>query len=144
MFEKDLAWAAGFMDGEGCVLVCRARNKGTKTGINHTLTLTVTNTDIRPLHKFQLMFGGYVRIDKHTSAKRKRTIFKWIITSRGAVEVLIKLLPYLVVKAEQAKVAIEYPFNEKNMYNRAGMDRSVFNKREEITLKLRELRMPNG
>lgn len=103
MNETDLAWAAGFVDGEGCISVpvrTRVRNRR-----DYSLALYVGQVDPRPLARLKSYFGGTVV--QRTSWGRGRPIFMWRITGTTAEKALRTLLPYLMVKAEQARLAIE-------------------------------------
>mgnify|MGYP001597965492 CR=1 FL=1 len=51
--EEEIAWAAGFFDGEGSVGVQRDR-----CGCARYLSLQIGQRDPRPLQRFQALFGG--------------------------------------------------------------------------------------
>ncbi len=52
----ELAWAAGFFDGEGCVTLSRSR-----AGDPQRLQMSVAQVDERPLRRFGEAIGGYGR-----------------------------------------------------------------------------------
>ena len=56
--DLDLAWAAGFLEGEGCFTYC-----------GHSQQVIVTQNEKDPLFRLQEMFGGSVRprTDKNTN-----------------------------------------------------------------------------
>jgi hypothetical protein len=59
--DLELAWAAGFFDGEGSVYLNRKRAIGGTTGreyIIHSPCLSVAQVDPRPLARFALAVGG--------------------------------------------------------------------------------------
>lgn len=98
----DLAWAAGFFDGEGYIGLFHPRDKR-----HWWLRITVTNSDPRALAKFQAMFGvGTIRCDPRQSP-RHLDRYMWSATSKNAGHVLALIRPYLVIKREQADVAME-------------------------------------
>lgn len=95
MNDTDLAWAAGFIDGEGCISI---RTSGNYYGC----VLTVVQKFPSPLLKLQTMFGGSI------AARDKGAAYQWRITSNPKViEVLTLLYPYLLVKKPQAKLVLE-------------------------------------
>lgn len=105
--SNDYAWAAGIIDGEGCIGVYVNKHGGAK------VCLTVTNTDPRMCVKLQALFGGATRKYNPPAKRQFNTTrdwyYRWQINSFGSVEVAIsKLLPYLVCKAEQARLALEF------------------------------------
>ena len=103
MTETDIAWAAGFVDGEGCVsqrAQFRSQNRRT-----YSLSIYVGQVDPRPLYRLSEYFGGNVAL--RTSWKGGRPIYMWRVTGAKAEWALRVLLPYLMVKAEQARLAIE-------------------------------------
>ena len=91
------AWAAGFIDGEGCIILHRINPR------KFSLRISVGNTDIRPLHRLQQMYGGSVRWDRHP---RGRPFWVWKTVSLNAAKCLLRVMPWLVVKHEQAELAI--------------------------------------
>lgn len=103
--ETDLAWAAGFIDGEGCISIpTRIRDRNRR---DYNLSLYVGQVDPRPLRILQAMFGGSVVLRK-TSDLARRPMFMWRITGNLAEAAIVAMLPYLVVKREQAEVAVEF------------------------------------
>jgi len=103
MTQTDIAWAAGFFDGEGCITVpVRTRSRNRR---NYSLALYVGQVDPRPLARLQGYFGGAVV--SRTSWGKGRPIFMWRISGTTAEAALRVLLPFLMVKAEQARLALE-------------------------------------
>ena len=103
MTETDLAWAAGFVDGEGCISTpVRRRDRNRR---DYSLSLYVGQVDPRPLQRLQGYFGGTVV--SRASWGRGRPIFMWRVSGTTAEAALRTLLPHLMVKAEQARLALE-------------------------------------
>ena len=110
--NKDkLAYAAGIIDGEGCVrIVARKPRFGRST--QHTLLLMVAQKDGRLVDWLFGNFGGIVYL------KNKRTdgtdwIYEWRVTEQKAADVLKDVLPFLIVKKEQAELAIRFQTHKK-------------------------------
>lgn len=87
----DLAWCAGFIDGEGCI-TC------TSSGV----VVKVSHTHLPSLQFLQKMFGGSV---KERSGKNKKA-WVWYVCGDTAKECLKTIRPYLREKLPQADVAI--------------------------------------
>ena len=103
MRQTDLAWAAGIVDGEGCILLYRAK---TRTGDAWVLRLTVINTSQPMLQRLQEIFQlGSVRQRRRTNPRHK-VQWTWEIAARKAEAALILLLPYLVTKRREAELGL--------------------------------------
>lgn len=88
------AWAAGFLDGEGCIRAYRKTNQ-------YALQVTAWNKDIRPLEKLKDVYGGSV--GSHSNG-----CWRWQVSANIALSFLKHVRPFLVVKGEQADVAISF------------------------------------
>lgn len=102
--EKLYAYAAGMMDGDGCIQISQRR---TENSNYYSLRVSVTQvTEGVPIW-FVRNFGG--RIDKFYSTKeRRQTLYRWSMDSSKASDFLQKILPYLVEKTERAKLGIQF------------------------------------
>lgn len=101
-----LAWAAGLIDGEGCVSIASGINKRSG-GRYYRADLIVSNTNRALLEPLLAMFGG--RIDNlNRNGGKRRHAFQWKVTgSAHAAEVLSKVRPWLIAKARQADLAVQ-------------------------------------
>lgn len=100
----ELAWAAGFFDGEGCVSITKCIRRG---GTHHGLRVDICQTNEEVLDVFYKVVGE--RGSQHSFSFDKpnwQTKYSIIYCGRPAVNVLRKLLPYLVLKADQARLGI--------------------------------------
>src|SRR5260221_12085681 len=97
----DLAYMAGFLDGEGCIYI-------TKTNwhdrIQYQLRIMCSQVNPAPLYFFQSFFGGSVHAEPLRINRKK--IYTWEVRSSTAFEVLSLLTPYLKVKKEESQVAL--------------------------------------
>ena len=100
--ELRVAWAAGFFDGEGTVGLER------QTSGNSYLRIAVGQLVREPLDILSKMWGGSVR----GYIENDKPIYKWTATTRMAEQALREMLPYLVVKAEQARIALEFHYGK--------------------------------
>lgn len=109
--NTDLAWAAGFFDGEGCVLI---RNQKTRTQKLHTcLRIAVVQVNPTPINKFKEFFGGHISYEK---AKREgwHAGWRWEQDAKLAGNTLQQLLPYLKVKKDVVELALEFQSKKKH------------------------------
>lgn len=94
--SAELGWVAGFIDGEGCIVV----------GSNGSLQLRIINTSLRSLEKVQtILETGAIKPRKQ---KVNKPQYYWSCYGPDAQAVLIKLAPFLVAKLEQAISAVQY------------------------------------
>ena len=101
--ETDLAWAAGFVDGEGCITIDK---QNSPKGITYRLCLSVCNTDIRSILKIHDIFDCGSLTPTIISSGRE--CLTWKTSSADTKRVLELLRPYLVIKGEQADAALKY------------------------------------
>lgn len=109
MSALELAWAAGFFDGEGCIFVRHTtRHKGGTTGKMYPLlTVETAIAQVRPepLHRFHAAIN-VGRVSGPYTPKRTThsPYYRWLTAGRPSVRtVLVTLWPYLSApKREQA------------------------------------------
>lgn len=107
----DLGWIAGVVDGEGTITISpRSRTDNTCVNNGWQVSVRVANTDKRMIDKLdaltRLISGsaGYVQEKRPNRCKRQ---YYWMVAARKALIFLKLIEPYLVVKREQARIAIE-------------------------------------
>lgn len=98
-----LAWAAGIIDGEGCIRLVKSKRR---TGFSWAVKVGVWNTDIRMLDRLRQLFGGCVTQRESGYKGNRRPAWEWVVTHKKAAEVLSDVMPWLTVKCEQAELAI--------------------------------------
>lgn len=122
--DTEIAWAAGFLDGEGYTSI-------NSNGRYRTICIAVTQKDLRPLQRFQRIMGiGNILTPEASGVTR------WRVSGRKAMAVLERLWPYLSEpKREQAlnvlsKLAVEHPLRagearDESLPATVGMAREV-------------------
>jgi hypothetical protein len=95
------AYLAGFFDGEGSISIIRRKPHG------HVLHVDVGQIDRRPLELLRSRFGGSIQLQRRHSFGR-RDLWYWKTGSQNAVPFLEAMLPYLIVKREQAELALRF------------------------------------
>ena len=101
---EDVAWAAGFFDVEGSINIIR-RRKGLQY-LHYQLNLNAPQINKDALLKLQELFGGVVRLNKQYENRRQS--FTWTLHSRKADHALTTMLPYLIVKKQEAELALRF------------------------------------
>jgi len=110
--ELDYAYAAGLIDGEGCIGVYNQTCPTTKTRRRYILTLRVSMSNWESPLWMKNTFGGNYR--SYTNlGYGKKVMYTWSMSTKIAGEFLKRILPYLKVKQRQAELAIEFQDKKK-------------------------------
>lgn len=106
MSEAELGWAAGILDGEGCIHLYHAT--ALKKYHTYVLQVSISNTSLVLLHRFAEIVGeGRVnRLTRQPAKDTHRQQWVWMVAARKAETVLTMLLPYLVNKRPEAELAL--------------------------------------
>lgn len=140
-----LAWAAGFIDGEGSFLLSPVTNIF-RQHMSYIVALEASNTDLRPLNRLLEIFGGRISIHNKGNIEHS-TSYKWRIHGANAALVAERLLPYLTVKYAQAEIAIQYQatIKRRSEWGVRGVPEDIRQLRAELKQKITELnsRGPN-
>lgn len=103
-FEVDRAWAAGIIDGDGCIAI-KMSGKSGFYGVSVIVGQTVHQECI--LQKLRAMYGGSYS-PMRAKAPESVPFSNWQVTAAQAHACLLSVRPYLVGKAAQADIAIEF------------------------------------
>ena len=114
-----LAYLAGIIDGEGTISICDKRVQARKSKgirkmviriyrarINFSTHVTVCNTDPRIMDWLIENFGGSISVSKRQKENWKIKL-TWVMPTKLISTLLEAILPFLILKAEQAKLMIE-------------------------------------
>ena len=102
-----LAWAAGFLDGEGCISIGTGRASADKSRVTYFPQLEIGHVDPRPLHIFQTLFGGHMRLC-NARGKGRQPITYWCIRGVSALDAAADMRPWLVAKSSQAAEMLKF------------------------------------
>jgi hypothetical protein len=109
MKTDNYIYAAGFVDGAGCI-----STSGT-TGFR----VTITSTDRDVLNWMRATFGGNINEQHRPENPNWSASWKWIVSSKPDVSRFLQAIyPYLKTKKEQAKIVLNYL--EKYPVNKTG------------------------
>lgn len=124
--EIMLAWAAGFIDGEGCVSILTDRK-------NYACLIDVGQVNKHPLTILAGLFGGTVR---HCPSKYGGH-WAWRVYGPKASIAAQRLLPYLIGKKRQAEILIE--FQDTKLTSGAYVSPAVYEHRETLYKEIKSL-----
>ncbi len=104
-------YLSGLFDGEGSVGITVRRGSKTRGGAarvreNHVLICALTMTHEAAVRLFYQRFGGQFRGPLYRPSRQPQ--YTWRVLGEHAVAALNALRPYLLVKAPQADLALEF------------------------------------
>lgn len=148
--NEKAAYAAGLFDGEGNVDIRYRTTHGGKYD-RFELRISVVQLATNVLDWMVENFGG----SYHTRGRRSRgplRVSAWVLTGPRAHQFLVKVRPYLIVKAAQAEIALElgemgdtkrhwFGPGKKGFHR---MPDSLWNSRRDVMHRLREQRVSEG
>ena len=112
--KKKWSYLAALIDGEGTISLFEVNNeKGTYYGAH----LQVSNTSGALMKWLVENFGLNVSTRIHHTTFNKKPLHFWnVYGAKNKERILLGILPYLVIKKEQAKLALEFVrmFGEHN------------------------------
>ena len=118
-------YIAGIVDGEGTITICRSeydsvkkdRNNKVYHKIGFHLKVSIKNTDERLMKWLKSRFGGEYYGDNSSSEEHPtwRPRFVWHHAAKDKEPFLLSILPYLIIKREQALVALDFIRIESQM-----------------------------
>lgn len=138
--ETEKAYLAGFFDGEGCVGYYKRADKSCK--FSYVSLVALSQTDFRPILwvSEKVGFGSVI-----TKNGKKHIEHQWTTNKRQHVhEFLEAILPYLILKKEQAEILLAHLQVEGfEPFKKGSVTSEVVARRDEVYLKLRALKTSN-
>ena len=105
--ELDYAYAAGILDGDGCISIYRNKAKSCLHGYRYALVIRVGMTDMEVPIWLHLKFGGSLSSGDNRGWGKK-TMYQWGLHANQALDFHKRASPYLITKAKQAELAIQF------------------------------------
>ena len=102
--ETDLAWAAGFIEADGCISITKRAPTGRSTAHTYQASVQVAQSQRRKiaLEKLSNLFGGSL-------SQTKRLHWTWNLGGhRKAIRCLKAIKPYLVAKANIVDLVLDF------------------------------------
>ncbi len=96
----DVKYLAGLFDGEGHIGISQTNPTGSHISMIFALQASIANNHRGVLEQIQIEYGGGI------SSSRNCWTLQW--TSKNAADFLRKIEPYLIIKKEQADLALEF------------------------------------
>jgi len=137
-----IAWAAGFVDGEGCIHLARVqRTCGNR--INYRLRFSVSQNCLVTLEHLRSLLGGTSYLTKvRRKVQHNKQIYTLIYDGRNAHDAIAKLSPHLVRKRLEAQIALNfYAYGQPELHpGPNGTPQEIWDFRRGCYDKLRKLK----
>lgn len=118
--KENWAYLAGLLDGEGCFTITGAwkhrRNaylpktpRGSELYFHMGLTISLYNTNVQVMKWLVHHFGGNYYVHHPSKQPNHKVGYSWHPKgAKNKIEMILGVLPYLIIKREQAKLALQY------------------------------------
>lgn len=135
----ELAWSAGFFDGEGYVTIGKRKTRyKDKIYQGHYLRIGINHVAIEPLLEMQRLFGGKIEKQPAHSVKgRRKPRHRWTCSCSQAAEGLKKMMPYFKNKQKAAEIGLE--LQNTMQPNKTELSESLIVFRSLLKQKLQQL-----
>ena len=104
MKDTDVAWAAGFFDGEGHVRI----SAPTPGKPRYSLAVIIGQVDPRPLIHLRDLFGGAIMSNGPRRRPTHSPAWRWVLSGPAAGRFLAMVRPHLRVKDREAAVGLAF------------------------------------
>jgi hypothetical protein len=106
MKDTDIAWAAGVIDGKGCVFITHKAPQGKGVTASFSICLKVSMGHQPTVDRLHEIFG---KGSLHNVIQTKyNPAWTWLVQSQQCLEVLLLIKPYSLTKQAEIEVAIEF------------------------------------
>jgi hypothetical protein len=144
----EIAYVAGLFDGEGMVRIAKERRTNSTSYQVHIMIGMTHEPIIRMLH---LQFGGSFYVNDHSKRNpNARPQYCWQACSQNACTFLRLIHPFLVVKKDEAKLALDlqesidtHKFKLGNRYHKHADHEEIFAYRELLYQTSMQLKRPH-
>lgn len=135
---EDMAYAAGIIDGEGCIYLDKHQDKRSNRSMGYVLRVKVAMTDFDVPFWLEKLFGGWVGFNNFDNDPSRRPQAIWGMASTQAIEFLEIIEPYIKIKLPQTYIA--YRFGEtisKKLGRKKKLSTETLKAREGLYQKMR-------
>lgn len=135
------AYAAGFIDADGCISLIRNKSHSCKRGYRHRSYVAMTNTNLAICQRMKAWFGGTVSSTARVLTGHKR-VYQWRLNSLSEIDnCLTQIRPYLFVKRKQADIVMDFLRNGGKGYTGYGVSDDEWERREALIVKIQRLNL---
>ena len=105
----DLAYIAGFIDGEGCLHIYKLKIGGNRKTISYGTKIVISNTKLPILEWIQSLFGGFIqKVLRSNENEKWADSYLLHIQTKDSYKLLSLVYPYLKLKKSQADIFFKF------------------------------------
>lgn len=139
---NDISYIAGAIDGDGSFSLCQKKDPNGLNTLYYPL-IQLASTDYRLPYLLRDNFGGAIHIRKAhigNDGNQRKTSYQWKIEKRTkCYPFLQEIVPFLIVKKEQAQTLIDYLDENPFIRGSRGLEQHVIERRMKTYLKMQQL-----
>ena len=136
-------YAAGLMDGEGCIQIKKVKHPNGSRNAEYSLQININMTDGGSIDFMYGTFGGWVYVSQQYGLG-SLPVYRWEIRREKAKKFLKEILPFLKGKKEQAELGIRFQENRETQQRKNGRyqpsPQYLLDRYETFYLKMKELK----
>jgi len=107
--ETQKAYLAGYLDGDGTITAGFFKNKKSRRGLNPMKEVSLISIHKNFILKLQRMIGGEVKTFIYEDTRSKKEGYKLVFSNQASALAFLKaIVPYLILKQQQAELMIRY------------------------------------
>lgn len=144
MTDLELSYFAGLFDGEGCVQIAHHKPQEGKRTEQHTLRCSVNMVNKKCVSSFLVFGGSTCQKTRDRGNPRWQPQWTWSISSNQAMDFLKTLLPFVQLKRDQFKLAIEFQARRSHTQKVNVVSAEELAERDWYWQKLKELKRSNN
>lgn len=136
--NKEVVWAAGIVDGEGCIRIDKksVTEKNNLVNPSYRLSLGVKMTSLETVQQLKSIFRcGNIYPERYDS---KKTCYRWEVGGKDAYIVLRRMYPFSVTKEKEIFLGIDYFAEPKKLTGWKPTNPNVIERDEEYYQLLRK------
>jgi hypothetical protein len=103
------AYLAGFIDGEGCLTIGRAKKVESRAGFTYFAIVTIGNTNLDALHAILRICGnGKIQLSDKRKALGHKPMYRILFGANQIRWLLPQIRQYLLIKGQQADILASF------------------------------------
>jgi hypothetical protein len=133
---SDICWAAGIVDGEGCITIHKRNPQAEKRATrspSYRLDIRVQMVHKPAIERLQKIFGAGAIYRQSPTKNSKRVSWKWAVYGKECGRILVHIRPYLTVKGKDADIGVSFlPANQRTTFGNRRISPEVLARRDEM------------
>lgn len=135
-------YIAGFFDGEGYIQIAK-KAPNSHSGAPYWLTASMANTHKGVLEEIQKVIGNG-KVIFHQGTNGWKTHYRLTFYTLQALNFIKLIEPYLIIKKEEARLAIEFAEHLKSRHYGLKLTEEELTVRHDYYLKMKSLKGNRG